>query len=287
MVVITHIVGGLGNQMFQYAVGRSLSVSTGQTLKLDLASMKKYTRREFSLQQFNIHAELARPHETPVTRSRGFLRRAFQLIQRQSPCQHITEKAHTFDPTVMSLGGSLYFDGYWQSEKYFASIANTIRSDFSLAAPLSSGREAILSHIRTTNAVSVHVRRGDYVTNPSANATHGTIEPGWYEAAMQRMAERTDDPSFFVFSDDPAWAQQNLKSSWKMTFVEPQQDGRDGEDMHLMAACRNHITANSTFSWWGAWLNANPAKHVIAPLHWFRSPLHDDKDLIPATWERV
>lgn len=288
MAIVTHIVGGLGNQMFQYAVGRSLSLATGQELKLDLSSMRKYTRRQFALEQFDIKAPAASPADLPGTHKQstfdGWVR---QLFDKRKSCRHFVERDQSFDPGVLSLTGPVYLEGYWQSEKYFSSISDTIRRDFSLSAPFTAPRAAVLGKIKNANAVSVHVRRGDYVTNPSANAVHGTLEPSWYESAMSRMAERIASPTFFVFSDDPAWAKVNLPSAWPTVFVEPQGDGLDAQDMLMMAACSNHIIANSTFSWWGAWLNPEPGKHVIAPSNWFKSTAHTDKDLVPADWERI
>ncbi|MDM9625973.1 alpha-1,2-fucosyltransferase [Rhizobium sp. S152] len=287
MAVITHIVGGLGNQMFQYAAGRALSLRTRQPLKIDISSMRKYRRRDFSLEEFNIEASVADPSDSPVYRPRGFWARTLQKFRKPSPYRYIRHVEQAFAPEILDLTGLVYLEGYWQSEKYFAGFEDTIRTEFALARPMSNARQATLARIKASNAVSVHVRRGDYVTNASANAVHGTIDPEWYAAAMQRMAEKVQDPTFFVFSDDPAWASANLKSQWPVVFIAPQDDGRDAEDMHLMAACGSHITANSTFSWWGAWLNPNPLKHVIAPLQWFRSTAHDDKDLIPTSWERL
>ena len=288
MAVITHIVGGLGNQMFQYAAGRALSVETGQELKLDLSSMKKYTRRKFALGQFDIDATVASFRELPAThRKSRFLHRLQRMLRSQVPCRHVVEKAQVFDSGVLELKGPVYLEGYWQSEKYFASVSDRIRREFRLASAMTAPRMTVLTEIKGTNAVSVHVRRGDYVTSPQANAIHGVLEPSWYHSAMSRMAERLVEPTFFVFSDDPAWARANLPSAWPTVFVEPKDDGLDAQDMLLMAACSNHIIANSTFSWWGAWLNPAPTKHVIAPLHWFRSEAHTDKDLVPSTWERL
>ncbi|MCC2612213.1 alpha-1,2-fucosyltransferase [Neorhizobium sp. Rsf11] len=288
MAVIAHIVGGLGNQMFQYAMGRSLSIATNQELKLDLTSMEKYTRRRFALGQFDIKATAAASRDLPATRKRSSVVRRMQQIWRsRSPGRHVVEKGQAFDPEVLGLTGPVYLEGYWQSEKYFSAISDTIRRDFNLASPFTPPRAAVLNRIKSSNAVSVHVRRGDYVTNPHANAVHGTLEPSWYQGAMSRMAERMGDVTFFVFSDDPAWARANLPETWPVIFIEPQDDDLDAQDMHLMAACRNHIIANSTFSWWGAWLNPEPAKHVIAPLNWFKSAAHIEKDLVPADWERL
>ncbi|MBP1874247.1 hypothetical protein J2Z19_003971 [Ensifer adhaerens] len=288
-MIITRILGGLGNQMFQYAAGRSLASASGQTLKLDLTEMQRYKTWAFGLEQFAIQAESARPDEVPAKPGRGLFNKVkSRLLPKTSPCLIAKERANTFDAAILDLRGPVHLQGYWQTEKYFASVADVIRKEFGLRAPFSAARQEVLQQVRAADApVSVHVRRGDYVSNPSANSIHGTCEPEWYAEAMRQMAARFDNPSFFVFSDDPAWARANLPSWPSMIFVEPQADGQDGEDMHLMAACRAHIIANSTFSWWGAWLNPNVEKHVIAPAQWFRSKDHDASDILPATWQRL
>lgn len=288
-MIITRILGGLGNQMFQYAAGRALAIANEAELKLDLIEMGAYKLRPFALDQFNIKAAIAQPDEVPAKPKRGLLRKFTSAFKPdRSSCERIVENGLTFDSRVPALRGSLHLSGYWQSEQYFASSADSIRSDFSLKSPLGPARQDVLARIgAATTPVSIHVRRGDYVTNPSANAVHGTCEPPWYHEAMRRMLDRAGDASFFVFSDEPQWARDNLQSSRPMVFIEPQNDGRDGEDMHLMAACHAHIIANSSFSWWGAWLNPRPNKRVIAPRQWFRAPDKDDRDIVPATWERL
>jgi len=288
-VIITRILGGLGNQMFQYAAGRALAIANEAELKLDLIEMGSYKLRPFALDQFNIEASIAASHEVPAKPKRGLLRKFTSAFKAdRSSYERIVESSLAFDSRVPALRGSLYLSGYWQSEQYFASSADAIRRDFSLKSPMSPARQNVLARIDAATApVSIHVRRGDYVTNPSANAVHGTCEPSWYHEAMRSMLDRVGDASFFVFSDEPQWARDNLQSSHPMVFIEPQNDGRDGEDMHLMAACQAHIIANSSFSWWGAWLNPRPDKHVIAPRQWFRAPDKDDRDIVPAIWERL
>jgi hypothetical protein len=288
-VIITRILGGLGNQMFQYAAGRALAIANDAELKLDLIEMGSYKLRPFALDQFNIQAVVAQPDEVPGKPKRGLLRKFTSALKSdRSSCERIVENGLAFDSKVPALRGSLHLSGYWQSEQYFASSAAAIRSDFSLKSPLSPARQELLALIDAATApVSIHVRRGDYVTSPSANAVHGTCEPSWYHEAMRRMLDRVGDASFFVFSDEPQWARSNLQSSRPMVFIEPQNDGRDGEDMHLMAACHAQIIANSSFSWWGAWLNPRPDKHVIAPKQWFRAPDKDDRDIVPTNWERL
>lgn len=287
-MIITRIVGGLGNQMFQYAAGRALSLASGQPLKLDLTEMDRYKLRALQLDQFNIKGDIARLDEVPARQRNSFFGRIVTSVKNRGRVPQLVEKSAQFDPAILRTSGPAHLSGYWQTEKYFADYADIIREDFSLKQPFSVERQRTLTMIEEAQSpISVHVRRGDYVTNPTANSIHGTCEPEWYATAMQNMASTIKDATFFVFSDDPQWARENLTTIGTMIFVEPQSDGRDGEDMHLMAACHSHIIANSTFSWWGAWLNSNADKRVIAPAMWFRSEAHSNPDLVPAGWERA
>lgn len=286
-MIITRIIGGLGNQMFQYAIGRSLSLSTNQELRLDLTGMERYKRRHYALRQFRIEAGVARQGDIPRSPRRGLRGALDRMLRPYRDIRRVDEQAFSFDEDILSSQIPLYLCGYWQSEKYFSRNASVIRGDFQLSEPMNMLREQLLKRIRQENSISVHVRRGDYVTNPAANAIHGTCEPEWYAAAMARMEEKFGDVTYFVFSDDPAWSRENIKARRPMIFVEPQDDNRDAEDMHLMAACRSHIIANSSFSWWGAWLGHSPDKHVVAPRRWFRDPNKETGDLIPDNWERL
>jgi hypothetical protein len=200
----------------------------------------------------------------------------------------VAERGFSYDPAVAALRPPVALYGNWQSERYFADIAGTIRADFTLAEPLDAIRQQLANEIAATpRSVSVHVRRGDYVTNPTANAYHGTCEPAWYAAAKARLEESLAGARYIVFSDDVAWARANLPDFADALFVEPAADGRDERDMHLMSLCRYHIIANSSFSWWGAWLDPRPDKRVIAPARWFAGAAHDTRDLIPTAWERL
>ncbi|WP_320195130.1 alpha-1,2-fucosyltransferase [Agrobacterium rosae] len=244
--------------------------------------------RALQLDQFNIKGDIARLDEVPARQRNSIFGRIVTSVKNRSRVPQSVEKSAQFDPAILLIREPVHLSGYWQTEKYFADYADIIRADFSLKQPYSAERQRTLTLIAEAQSpVSVHVRRGDYVTNPTANSIHGTCEPEWYAAAMQNMASTMKDATFFVFSDDPQWARQNLATIGKMTFIEPQLDGRDGEDMHLMAACHSHIIANSTFSWWGAWLNPRADKRVIAPARWFRSEAHDNRDLVPSVWERL
>lgn len=285
-VVITALSGGLGNQMFQYAMGRSLAVRRGVPLLLDLRSLATDTLRDYALGGFQVAADIAKPSELPSAPG-PIARRLGRLLPRFAPRTSVFERAFTFEPSMLDLVPPAYLTGNWQSERYFVDCGDVVRSDFQLARPFTPDRAQLAEAIKARNAVSVHVRRGDYVSNPVANAYHGTCDPDWYASAKRRMDDVVPNAQYVIFSDDPGWARANLTDFTDALFVEPSGDGKDEQDLHLMALCRHHIIANSSFSWWGAWLNPNPDKHVIAPLQWFKGAAHDTRDLIPTEWERL
>jgi hypothetical protein len=177
--------------------------------------------------------------------------------------------------------------GYWQSPKYFASIEPEIRTELKLREPLAGENLAVVNKIDTSLAVSVHVRRGDYVTSVTTNQYHGTCGPEYYLAAEALLRQRLGEPTLFIFSDDPDWAAHNLRFESPTVIVRHNGPKRDYEDLRLMTLCKHHVIANSTFGWWGAWLCANPDKIVVAPRNWFRDASHSTADLIPEDWIRV
>lgn len=286
-MIISRIEGGAGNQMFQYACGRAVSLASHQSFRLDLTDMTKDRLRDYVLDQLSI---TARP--LSWLERRAWSRHRHQPFARvlfpSARCVEVKETGLPFVPEIKVIRTPSYLFGYWQSESYFSDAAEVIRTDFQLKADYTPARLETLSKIKAAeNAVSVHVRRGDYVSNAKTNAIHGTCDPDWYAAALSEMASKFKDMQLFVFSDDISWTRDNLPSYPSMTFVEPQDDGKDVQDMHLMASCRAHIVANSSFSWWGAWLNPRRDKHVIAPAQWFRSSSHDARDLIPESWQKL
>ena len=264
-----------------------MAISSKQELKLDLSGLKKYKLRDYELNQFKINAKPLHNWERKIRKQYGSLAIARALVPA-ARCVEVREAGLPFKQELKALRSPAYLVGYWQSEKYFIDVADTIRQDFSLKSDYTLDRLGVHEKIQSSKgAVSVHVRRGDYVSNPRANATHGTCEPDWYEAAMAQMTERLQEPDFFIFSDDIAWSRENLPSYPSMTFVQPQNDGKDVQDIHLMASCRAHITANSSFSWWGAWLNPRSDKHVIAPAQWFKARDLDARDVVPESWQTL
>jgi hypothetical protein len=178
-----------------------------------------------------------------------------------------------------------YLAGYWQSERYFLSHAQTIRKDFSLRAALSQRCETIAREIKNRAAVSLHVRRGDYVANPATAAFHGVCGMDYYKDAVAHIKARLPDAHFHVFSDDPDWAEQNMSAAASpMTVL---RGNTAHEDMHLMSLCSHNIIANSSFGWWGGWLNENPEKVVCAPKRWLAQAPENFCDPCPESWVRL
>lgn len=147
--------------------------------------------------------------------------------------------------------------------------------------------EQVAQNILSVNAVSLHVRRGDYVSNLTINQFHGTCSLEYYNQAIAQIAKKVETPHFFVFSDDPEWVKSNLKIDYSITIVDHNNADKNYEDIRLMSLCKHHIIANSSFSWWGAWLCRNPNKIVIAPLKWFNDKSINTTDLIPDGWIKI
>ena len=289
-MVIVQLLGGLGNQLIQYAVGCSIAHRNNSPLKLDISQFDKYPERNYSLNCFNISASIASPAE--VSRFTTLLRKdrlskVIASICRKMPYYRRTaffEKTSQFNPKILRASGNIYLIGYWQSEKYFTDIEKMLRDELAFKHNPDSDNSAMVQFINQTDSVSLHIRRGDYVDR--ANKVHGICSLDYYKTAIETLPT-SDNPHFFVFSDDIEWATQNLKLNYPVTFVSHNGIEKDYEDLRLMSHCKNHIIANSSFSWWGAWLCANPEKVIIAPKKWFNDPNRDTKDLIPHNWIRV
>lgn len=290
-MIIVKLMGGLGNQMFQYAAARSLSLSLGTELKLDLSFLEGdqlgNTRRTFELNRLNIDAGMASPLD--VSRISGpTARRAFftRFFKKSLRSRVFREKQFHVDPDFFLLSDDVYLDGYWQSERYFERFSDTIRNDFVLRGQLAGVNLELAREIGSFHAVSIHVRRGDYVSDEHTRVMHHVCGLEYYCNAVKMITPLVDDPHFFVFSDDPEWAEANLKLGYPTRFISHNQNVAH-EDLYLMSLCRHNIIANSSFSWWGAWLNSNPDKIVCAPSRWFNKYEADTCDLIPHSWRKI
>lgn len=294
-MVIVQLIGGLGNQMFQYAAGRALALRRKTTFKLDISAFAYYTLRQYRLHVFCIYEDFATPQEIAAVQAggRSRLARLWWRVRRRlghvpyyaQPIYRERERqAHVFDINLNRARRDVYLIGYWQSEKYFADFALLIRQEFRLKDAPSAASQELAHHIRSVAAVSLHVRRGDYVTNPRTHQIHGVCSLEYYARAVEWMVARVPEAHFFVFSDDPDWTRANLHLERPTVYVTHNGVERDYEDLWLMSLCQHHILANSSFSWWGAWLCENPNKIVVAPQRWFNEPGHDTRDLLPEGW---
>ena len=292
-MVISKLIGGLGNQMFQYAAGRAIALRTGTPLRLDVSGYQTFKLFPFGLQRFRVEADIASSEDVDAIHRadrRSILARASRRYPRlRRWCRHLVEKERHFhfDADVPRLRGDIYLEGYWQSEKYFADVAPRIRRELVLRNEPEGVNQEMGRRIIETESISVHVRRGDYVSNMEANAVHGTCSLDYYQAAISHIAASCRAPQIFVFSDDPGWARDNLRTEHPTVFVTHNGPEHSHEDLRLMRLCNHHVIANSSFSWWGAWLSDRPGKRVVAPRQWFRASHLNTADLVPPEWTRL
>lgn len=292
-MIIVKLKGGLGNQLFQYVVGRHLAKIHRTVLKMDISLFDTYELHAYSIGPFNIQENFASAKEIRQLTfvKQGILgrvvRRALRKTKERAPT-YVSEKMFQFDPEILNLPNPVYLDGYWQSEKYFRDIAEIIRQEFTVKTPPRGKDKELAESMVSCESVSLHIRRGSYLLHPY-NQVHGTCSLDYCFRCVRWICKKVKNPHFFIFSDHSEWARDNLKLPYLTTLVDHNGADKDYEDLRLMTQCKYHIIANSTFSWWGAWLNSNPDKIVIAPTRWFldKNVNNQTHDLIPETWIRL
>jgi len=281
--IITRLFGGAGNQMFQYATARALADKLCCELQVDNRYVAGSADRGDCFAHY-ANARFTRQGALPPAKSDGWLRyglwRAFGTAPRM-----YREKTLGFDPDVLKLPPNTYLHGYWQSERYFADIADQVRTDLAFTTPLDAPNADMAARIAdSANPVALHVRRGDYI----ATGAYAAMTPDYYRSAARYIADTTGtDPTCFVFSNDPVWARDNLALGFETVVVDLNDETTGHFDLHLQTRCAHNVIANSTFSWWAAWLNPSPDKIVVAPKTWFTDPKLSNPDLIPESWTRL
>ena len=318
-MIIVQLVGGLGNQMFEYAAARSLAIINKTEVKLDVSNYEKDPFRRYGLDCFKINASIASPLDIlQIYPSEGFIqlggkicgKKCEELLRHyltkfglhknysarhyaynlnskdQSPLLEkkiVSQRQFHYDPDFFHCPDNIYLIGFWISEKYFIHINETIREDFSFRFPASKKNKEFLKIINNCNSVSVHIRRTDKINEPLYEETNLI----YCTKAMQYISEKISDPHFFIFSDDIFWVKNNLKYPGLVTFVDINDDFNNYEDLRLMSSCKHNIIAESSFSWWAAWLNSNNEKIVISPdpCRWIRLDNFIFDDLLPSNWK--
>jgi hypothetical protein len=289
-MIAVRLMGGLGNQLFQYALGRSLAARLDTSLAFDRgwfdeARPASHPNRRYELDGLPLTDRLLRFSEQQIAVLEA-PRRLIPIGWKVRPrLQVIREGSPTFDADILDSPDASLLVGYWQSEKYFADVADELRDSFA-SRPRRPPLEMHAERVRATRTIGIHVRRGDYVAVAETADIHGVLTTEYYDAAVAYIAEYANVEQVVVVSDDPAWARAHLSfplPTWHASL--DLQNTRDEFD--LLSACDHQVIANSSFSWWAAWLNSNPSKIVVAPRTWYRDPSIDTSDLVPASWPRL
>tara|TARA_R110002051_G_scaffold9348_1_gene37118 strand:+ start:32 stop:853 length:822 start_codon:yes stop_codon:yes gene_type:complete len=273
-VVVVKLIGGLGNQMFQYAAAKALALHTKHELRLDLSGFEDYKLRAYGLHHFNINAK-------PFKQKSKWIRK---LENKLKLTTYYNEQSFRFNPEVFNIiNKNIRLQGYFQAEDYFITYRNDILNDFKIVSPLKKQTQNLMVEMAKTNAVSIHIRRGDFLTHE----VHNTSKEEYYKEAMTFIESKIEQPTYYVFSDDMDWVKANFKSNHKAVYVDFNDASTAFEDIKLMSNCQHNIIANSSFSWWAAWLNTNLNKIVIAPKQWFNGEQYDYTDVVPKPWIKL
>ncbi len=303
-MIITWLTGGLGNQMFQYAAGLALAHRRRTVLKMDVSWFREDPEFEehnrYALSCFNISEHFATCEEVDRLRGVSFTkseRLAASLARRlhfyryakgfeRRGKRHAPETS-AFDPGFFALPDETYLEGMWQSEKFFAPIADLVRLQFSFRYPASPVVEETIRQIESGPSVAVHFRRGDYVSNPAFARGIGAVDLDYYYGALEILRGRHSDLSLYVFSDDIDAVEKEFRPPGRCHFVRSTGKWNSFDKIRMMSRCDHAIIANSTFSWWAAWLNPSPSKTVIAPDPWFVEDELRGRDVVPESWMRL
>lgn len=259
-MITARVQGGMGNQMFQYAMGWAQANRIGTTFGIDHSIITQYSIAPYKLNQWQISNVVA-----------------------EKSAATVREQSLPYDQKLVdSIKDGDVLQGYWQTEKYFRNIRESLLRKF-VPKLVSRRTLGLYDHIEATNSLAVHVRRGDYLTEPH-KSYHGVLPVFYYVEAAEYIYRKVGVERVFMFSDDIEWCRKTFPGNSPVTYVEP---GSEAEDIWLMSRCKHAIIANSSFSWWGAWLNQNPEKIVIAPNKWFYQAKEDYKDIVPESWVKV
>ena len=301
-MIITRLLGGLGNQMFQYAAGLALAERRRTVLKLDVSWFREYAEYEahnrYALSCFNVTEQFATQEEIDRVRGVALTRterwsialarrlRLYRYANRHAAPTNLHRALGTaFYPAFFDQPDNTTLEGMWQSELFFAPIAQLVRLHFSFRYPPQPAVEAMASRIRAGGpSAAVHFRRGDYVRNATFSRELGVLPLDYYRAAIARLRERHPDVTLYIFSDDIDAIEREFRPPGSHVFVRATEPWHSFDKIRLMSLCDHAIISNSTFAWWGAWLNPSPIKTVIAPKQWRQDSPDEWRSAIPSTW---
>jgi len=297
-MIIVSLFGGLGNQMFQYACGKVVAKNLNTELKFDISHItdrtprNNFTYRDYELGVFNIKDEIATIEEVrqfipDLWNSKEYIKQLYKLKRLFNGKSLYLEKSKfTYNKDIELVKDNTFLYGYFQTERYFENHRNELLQDFMLKDQIDKINSSLINQLKSENSVSIHIRRGDYINSPFEILD---IQD-YYKKAIELIQERVETPSFYIFTNDYLWTEENFSSfDIKKTIVKFNKNDLSYLDMILMSNCKHNICANSSFSWWGAWLNTNPDKIVLAPEKWFKNSnyIESTSDLIPSEWVKI
>jgi hypothetical protein len=285
-MIVVKLMGGLGNQMFQYAAGLSAAERLRTELKMDLSwfdSLEEVdTPRFYELDNFNLKQEFVNKNDF-VLKNDGFKNRLMNIRKKQ--LNFYKESQFNYSDNFLNIKNNTYIEGYFQTEKYFNDIRDDVIYSFTFKNKASVKSAKIIDQIKNSDSVSLHVRRGDYVSNKSANKFHGLMGEAYYKKAIALINKKIKNPKYFIFSDEIEWVKNSFDLPKNSVYITHNKSGI--EDMRIMIECKHNIIANSSFSWWGAWLGLQKDKVVIAPKLWFLDSNTNTSDVIPERWSQI
>lgn len=286
-MIVVKLQGGLGNQMFQYAMGKAMAKLHESSFALDLdflldrkAESPTYTFRSYDLDIWSLQTTIAKQGQEATYQSQS----SWDKLKSGFKTKHIyKEPFFQYDQNALLQQPDVYLDGYWQSPRYFSSIEQELRSDFSFRYPLALDSQLVYDKINATDSVCVTIRRDDFLTN----SYHGVCGMNYFNPAIEHMKKQLNNPHFFIFTDDHQWALDHFKLDVPFDIIGIEHNGiQFSNKLQLMCSCKHFIIPNSTFAWWAVWLSNKVNSMVIAPQKWFTDSSIDTQDLIPAHWLR-
>lgn len=284
--------GGLGNQLFEYAFGLAVEDYYKEEVYYDVSNynLKTHleTSRPFLLNKYNTHLKFARKKERKkcINENSKLKNKVNKLFKKEifkEKSNRIIEKhAQIYDENMFLEKENIYFEGFFQSEKYFKHIRKKVLENFTLKESLDEKNTYFLNKILNSTSISLHIRRGDYLL---CDCMENCNLDYYYQGIDYIKQKINNNIEIFIFSDDIPWVKENLKIADKVNYIDINNDAASYCDIELMRNCKHNIIANSSFSWWGAWLNNNPNKIVIAPRIWFKN--EPQYDIIPEEWIKI
>lgn len=291
-MIIIRLKGGLGNQMFQYALGLKLAHDLNTDLQLDVSSLLDRSKGDFVYRNYDL--SIFKINDT-FRMSPKFLQFIYKaksskitkMVRKHLASKHAIIKEEHFHyqaSLVNQAKENTIYEGWFQSPLYFQGIEEKVREKFTYKTPILEKSKTLLNRIQSSNAICLNVRRTDFLKVDTLNTTN----KDYFLRAAKHLANSVENPHFFIFSDDVEWCRENIILDHPLEVVDHGHKGEKfGNYMQLMTACKHYIIPNSSFAWWAVWLNQNPDKKVIAPKNWFNDESIDTRDLVPKHWIRM